>query len=410
MQNSPYYQYVNPTKVAMLDSLQWDECWQTALGSYLTDTDGNEFLDLSCNFGTAALGHNHPLVHQAISDCLSRQALTVSPFSVPNGVGELAGQLLKLADCALNKVYFGTSGADAIESAMKFAQATTGRSRFISINKGFHGLTSGAMSLLDVERWHQPFATAPASANSIAINDIPALAAVLGDNDVAALVIETVQGLAGGEKWQDEAMQQLISLCKSHGTLLIVDEVLTGLGRTGRWFGFQHYAGFQPDIVVCSKVLSGGMVPISAVLMTDVVYKSVFGKTENWGIHSSTFSTYQIGIAVANAVVDILIKDDMLQQVQQKSAYIRNKLTEAIPADWLTLGGEGLLLTLKINEQQAPVTAYELLCILRDNEVLVALAGHASDTLKLTPAFTIEYAQLDSFTEMLSAIFDAVKA
>ena len=259
-------QYVNPTFVKVLKLIGLDKSYTRAEGCYLFDADGNRYLDCLSGYCVFNVGYNHPVVRQALTDALAQNwpnmvQMDASPLS-----GILARELVNRAPEGLDIVYFSNSGAEAVETAMKFARCATGRTRLVAARNAYHGCTYGALSLSGhPDTAQRGFRPVVPDCGLVAFNDAGALEHELKRGDVAAFIVEPIQGEAGVVVPADDYLPAAQALCRKHGTLFVLDEIQTGLGRTGKFLAAEHW-GLLPDIVCLAKSLSGGFVPVSATL------------------------------------------------------------------------------------------------------------------------------------------------
>ncbi len=396
-----YRRSVHPARLEMIEAGGGPLIFERAEGAWV-ESDGRRFLDLVCGYGTATLGHHPSPVTEALRGALASSQPCTHPFGIPPPAARLADKLCELAGAGLSKVYFGNSGTEGIEAALKFAMAKTGPDAFVCFHEAFHGFSLGALSLCGADSWRSPFPAPGVTALRTPFGDVDAVASWLAARPVAGVVIEVVQGMAGARVWPTEKLRAIADLCRRHGTLLIVDEVLTGVGRTGEWFAFQH-AGIEPDVVVVSKGLTGGVVPVCAVLMTDDVYWATFRGRP--GIHSSTFEANLLAMTAGLAVIDAIENGNLLERVVELSRAIKHRLG-ASGAGVTDVRGEGLLIGARVDEEVregelwgAPALQQRL----RDRGVLAKVAPQDPSWLQLTPPFTLRDAEVDTFFERLSS-------
>lgn len=393
---------VNPVRVAAYRESTGVRVFTRAHGSTLVDSTGREYLDLVCSFGAATLGHRHPAVMEALEEAIRGDVPFAAAFGIPARAGELACRLSEIAGRGLSKVYFCNTGAEAIETSLKLAAAVTGRAEFVAIEGCFHGLTTGALSLAGAEYWREPFRALPGLAvQRVPFGDVQRIADLLRTERFAAVVLEVVQGMAGVRRWSDAALAEVAELCRRHGTLLIADEVLTGIGRTGRWFAFQT-SNVRPDVVVCSKGLSGGVFPVATVLMQEDVYRAVYTQLSRANVHSNTFEANLGALTVASAVLRVIEREQLLARVQQTGEYLARGLL-AISTEGLGLSevrSHGLLAAFKVQGLDDPDDVFGgVLCSreLLENSVITCSANHDARFVKLTPAFNVGLGALDDF-------------
>jgi ornithine--oxo-acid transaminase len=303
---SLYSRYVNPQLPRVLETLGFDRFYERGEGCYLYDSEGRRYLDLLSGFGVYALGRSHPAIVSALHEALDADLPNLVQLDCALLPGVLAEQLVARAHDGIERVFFTNSGAGAIETAIKFARCATQRNRILYCDHAFHGLTTGALSLNGGKEFRSGFGDLLPGADVVPYGDIAALERALRPGDVAALVIEPIQGkgvyLAPEDFWP--AAQQL---CRKHKTLLVIDEIQTGIGRTGTFFCHERY-GVQPDIITVSKALSGGYIPVGATLASAKVVDAVYSSMDRAVVHSSTFSKNQLamvaGLATLAAIDD----------------------------------------------------------------------------------------------------------
>lgn len=408
-----YRAFVNPTRVEILESGSSPLVYLKAFGSWLEDTSGRRFLDLVSGYGTAILGHRNQEIISALEKTLHGELPFTYPSSISTLAGELGSKLCALAGRNLNKVYFGNSGTEGIEAALKFAMARTGRSKFLSFEKAFHGFTLGALSLCGSEHFKAPFPGRGVIAYQVPFEDIDRVEHYLKTNSVAGVVVEPVQGMAGARVWNMKKLEELSVLCRRYGAVLILDEVLTGIGRTGKWFAFQHASGkLAPDIVVVSKGLTGGIIPTCAVLMTDEVFGSVYSGIGRSGIHSSTFEGNLTAMAVGLAVIKTIEKNDLLNRVQSLSGNFIGQLSEIEKRNVGINGvrGLGLLIAFQVTDNlfraETLWGAAGLKQHLLNEGVITGLAAQEPSYINLLPPLTASDSEIDWFLNRLDKILN----
>src|SRR5256885_16130877 len=274
-----HQRHINRTLVAAQRVIGFDKVYARAEGAYLFDMDNQPYLDFLSGYSVFNIGRNHPLVKQAIRDVLDLDLPNMVQMDCSLLSGLLAEALVKRTPPHLNAVFFCNSGTEAMEGALKFARAATGRQRAVSLASAFHGLSLGSLSLMGCESFTEGFVPLMEGFDArVPLDDIEALDRQLRSRDVAAFVIETVQG-KGCQTSKTDFFPRAKELCRKYGTLLISDEVQTGLGRTGKMFGFQHW-NLEPDIITLAKTLSGGYVPYGASLAERRVCKKTIRRRE----------------------------------------------------------------------------------------------------------------------------------
>ena len=312
-------QYLNPAFARVLQIIDYDKVYTRGEGAYLCDRDGNKYLDFLGGYGVFHLGRGHPQVKRVLHELLDLDRPNLVQMDCPLLAGLLAERLVQqarrsLPEAELEAVFFTNSGAESVEGALKFARAATSRERFLYLNHAFHGLTLGALSVNGSEHFRAGFGELlPATA--IPLNDLEALERELSQGDVAVFIAEPIQGKGvyiPDEKFLPEAQR----LCRKHGALFILDEVQTGLGRTGRFFCGEYW-GLAPDIVTVSKALSGGYVPVGAILTRREVHRKVFSNLERSVVHSNTFGMNELAMAAGLATLAVLEEEDLIMRAAQ---------------------------------------------------------------------------------------------
>ena len=306
-----YQDHLDPVFVAALDSLGLAREFNQAEGSYIYDEHGNGYLDFVAGFGAGLLGHSHPVLITRLQEALGSGQPALLPLGISPSGAELAHRLCAVAGSAFTRVHFATTGTEAIEHALQVAMTVTGRRKFISSTNGYHGLTSGALALAPAESpWRKPFSELDSNFVSMDLSDLSSLQEQVGPRDVAAVVLEVIQGF-GGCREQD-AVLEIHRLCSETGTLVMIDEVLTGLGRTGAWFAFQQVdKDYYPHLVVVSKGLTGGTVPVSAVLMSEEVFQAYTQAFDPGVDHHSTFAQNLLAMTAGLTCLEILEKEQL---------------------------------------------------------------------------------------------------
>ena len=364
-------------------------------GCRVWDTAGAEYLDLLAGIAVNTLGHAHP----AILSALSKQAQTlghVSNFFATAPQIELAEKLLQLAEApAGSGVFFANSGTEANEAAFKIARRT-GRPRILALTNSFHGRTMGALAITSKEAYRTPFEPLPGGVEFIEAGEERALAEALAPGDVAAVFAEPIQGEAGVRALSPQYLQALRRLTREHGTLLILDEVQTGMGRTGHWFAHQAVPGLQPDVMTLAKGLGGGF-PIGAVIS----YGPEVHDLLQPGQHGTTFGGNPLASAAALAVIGTILEDGLLAHVRDVGEELTREILALEHPLIQEVRGTGLLLGIGLN---APIATQLVAAALEAG--FIVNAPDAS-TLRLAPPLVITPAELTTFTAALPALLEA---
>ncbi len=300
-----YMDYINPSLMRLLAFMGYDTVEDHARGSHVWDNLGNDYLDCLGGFGVFSLGHAHPKVVEAVKRQLERMPLSTKVL-LNEPYARLAEKLAKIAPGRLQYTFVCNSGTEAIEGALKLARFKTGKHGFIYAEKAFHGKTLGSLSVTGREAFQQPFRPLIPGTKMIPFGDADALRKAI-DDDTACFVIEPVQGEGGIHIPPDDYLPKAREICSEKGALLIVDEVQSGLGRTGRMFACEHW-GVEPDIMTLAKSLGGGVMPIGAIMGTPEVWE-VF--EDNPLIHSSTFGGNPLACAAALAALEVIEEENL---------------------------------------------------------------------------------------------------
>ncbi len=363
-------------------------------GVSVWDADDRHYFDCMAGIAVASLGHGHPRLVRAIQEQAAR--LIVSPQSLGNDTrAEFTDLLFQLVPPPLNRVFLTNSGTEANEAALKWARAATGRSRIVAFRRGFAGRTLGSLAATWEPRYRDPFAPYGTEVDFVTFNDTAALEAAVTDQ-TAAVLLEPIQGEGGVHEATPAFMQAARNVTSERGALLILDEVQTGVGRTGRFLAAEHY-GVTADLVTLAKGLGGG-VPIGAVLMSDPVAAAMPA-----GGHGSTFGGNPLSCAAATAVLSELHDTPLLQQVEATGQYFRDLLAELDPAVVRSVRGRGLLIGMELRARAAPVIR-----TLQQHGVLAVAAG--ANVVRFLPPLTITPEEVDAVVERVRTALQEVAA
>lgn len=324
-QNVAYHQnHLNPRLTTLLEIIKADKPLVHASGAHFWDSDGHQFLDFLCGFAALSLGHNHPRVCEAVEQVKSLPNL-VEGLSLLSGA--LAHNLANLTRGELQRVYFANSGAEVVDAAIKLARAATGRAKLVACHNGFHGRTIGALSLMDRRDYHDPFAPLLTDVVFIPFGDSEALERALRRRDVAGFIVEPIQGEAGIIVPSAGYLNSARELCTRYGTLLIADEIQTGLGRTGTMFAV-NAEQITPDALLLGKALGGGVMPLSALLTTEDLYSASKGDTPRSPFHTSTYGGNTRACAAGLATLEVIIGERLVERASESGAYLLNRLRD----------------------------------------------------------------------------------
>ncbi len=355
-------------------------------GASLFDIDGNEYLDCASGHGVANLGHGNKKVAEAIY----KQASTLITLfeSFPNDQRAMLMQKITSLVDGLDRVFFCNSGTEAVEAAIKFARLSTGRKNIVAAMRAFHGRTYGALSATFNKKYREGFEPLVPGFSHVSFNNIEALDKAVNE-EIAAVILEVVQGEGGLYPASVEYIQAARRICDERGALLIIDEIQTGFGRTGKMFAIQHY-GVTPDILTCAKSLAGG-VPMGAVLIGSRV------KNLAPGVHATTFGGNPLSCAAANAALDVIIGEDLPGQAAAKGAYLMDKLKAINSPNIREVRGLGLMIGIEMKQKVAPY-----LKTLQEKKIIALNAGMT--VIRLLPPLVITYEQIDRLVEALTEV------
>jgi len=418
-----YQEHVNPQWVALLNLLGMNVEYERCLGCELFTKDGRRILDFLSGYCVHNAGHNHPYIIQALKDEMDKCGPAMLQSHVPEIAGELAGRLCELAGGGLAKVYFGSSGSEGVEAAIKFARAATGRDAIVYAKSSFHGLTAGALSLMNDAFWRDGFGPLLADTQGVPFGDVAALQGVLAGKRQAAFVVEPLQAEGGIHVPSREYLQKAQELCHRSGTLFVLDEVQTGMSRTGTFLA-AHQFDVRPDMVVLAKALSGGLMPVSAVLMTDKIYHAVYSSLKRAIVHTSTFSENSLSMRAGLATLDVLEREELGPRALNLGETFRAKLRRELAGFDMVkeVRGMGLLNGIEFvpPRKLAFRALYEafhgihpamfgqivVMRMFREKGILTQICGNNFMVLKAAPPLMVTSEQLDEF---VSAIRDVVE-
>lgn len=356
-------------------------------GTIVKDSSGKEYLDFTSGIAVCCLGHAHPELVKTIQ-AQSEKLWHISNLFESKEQEKLAESLTK--NTHLSHAFFCNSGAEANEAAIKLARKHTGKHHIITFKNSFHGRTFGAMSATGQEKIQKGFGPLVDKFTYLPFNDVKALEEAI-DDSVAAIMLEVIQGEGGVNSVTDEFAEAIQNVCEKHDILLIVDEVQTGIGRTGTRFAYEQ-TPLKPDIVTMAKGLGGGF-PIAGILGVSKLYDT-FGP----GSHGTTFGGNPLGVAVAQKVIDIVFEQSFLDEVKEKSAYFVKQLKENFPEDQFAVKGKGLLLGLEVNGKEiAPIISS------LDKEGLLVV-GAGTNVIRLLPPLTVTKEEIDQAIDILKKV------
>lgn len=417
---SLHEKYLNTQMVRVLKTIGYDRLYVRARGQYLYDDQGNEYLDLLSGFGVFALGRNHPKVKAALQDVLAQDLADMVQLDVSLLSGLLAERILHFTPGDISKLYFCNSGAEAVEAAIKFARYATKRPKIAYLEHGFHGLTMGALSVSDEKLFRDGFGPLLPDCFPVPFNDPAALDEALRDRNVAAFIFEPIQG-KGVNIPDDTFLPEAARLCSKYGTLMVADEIQTGLGRTGKFWASEHW-GIEPDMILMAKSLSGGFIPVGAVAMRKHVMDAVFNRMDRAVVHGSTFSKNNMAMAAGIAALDVIEHEKLVENAATIGDQITRELQTLIPKyEFLKdVRGKGLMIALEFGPPQSLSlkAAWNLLeaankglfCqmitipLFKNHRILSQVAGYGSNVVKLLPPLVIDGRDRDWIVSSLDTV------
>jgi ornithine--oxo-acid transaminase len=404
----------------VLKTIGFDRFYVRGEGSYLFDAEGERYLDFLSGFGVYALGRSHPVLKAALHQAIDLDLPNMVQMDCSLLPGLLAEQLVGHCREEITRVFFCNSGAEAIESAIKFSRQSTKRPRVLYADHAFHGLTTGALALNGGSEFREGFGKLLPGCDSVPFGDLAALRKELKKRDVAAFIVEPIQGkgvyMASPEYWKEAQ-----ALCRSYGTLLVLDEVQTGLGRTGKFFCFEHW-DLEPDIITVSKALSGGFVPVGAVLMTDRVFSSVYSSLEKALKHSTTFGRNQLAMVAGLATLATFDEEGIVDRARQTGLAFEAALAPLVDRYEMLyeVRGKGLMIGLQFGppeskalrrrfnafERVRPAIFSQMMVVplFHRHRILTQVAADNVNIIKLLPPLICGQEEVDYFVAALDDV------
>jgi ornithine--oxo-acid transaminase len=433
--------HLNPQLGRIVRTLGFDKRWVAGEGAHLIDAYGERYLDLLSGYGVFAIGRNHPEAIAAMRDTMDAHTANLPQLGVTLLSGVLAEQLLARAPGSVAAMVPTNSGTEAVEAAIKIARAATGRSRVLYAEHAFHGLTLGSLSLNGNDEFREGFGPLLPGCEAVPFGNVDALERALGsgaatarrgdalfdsgghdtwDGDVAAFVVEPVQG-KGVNLPPDGYLQAAQRLCREAGALFVCDEVQTGLGRTGRFLALEHW-GLEPDLICLSKALSGGLVPVGAVLVSRSAFDSVFDGMERAVRHGSTFGGNDLAAAAALATLRVLDGEGLVARAERLGALLLELTTPLIERYEIVreVRGLGLMWAIEFGppkggarrsiynaaERAQPGIFSQLIVgpLFHEHRILCQVAGHRMNVVKALPALIVEENEIRRFAAALEDV------
>ena len=422
---SLHSRYISPQLPRVLETLEFDRYYERGEGCYLYDDKGRRYLDFLAGFGVFALGRAHPVVMAALHEAIEARLPNLVQMDCALLPGVLAKELTGRAHAGIERAFFTNSGTEAVEAALKFARAATKKKRILYCEHAFHGLTMGALSLNGGAEFRRGFGALLPGCDPVPFGDARALEAELRRGDVAAFIAEPVQGkgvyMASSDYWAEAE-----SACRRHKALFIADEVQTGLGRTGAMFCYEHY-GIKPDIITVSKALSGGYVPVGAMLTSAKISDSVYSSMDRAVVHSSTFGSNQLAMVAGLATLAVFDDEDIVDHARRMGDALAKALAPLVERHEFLheVRGKGLMVGLVFGEPSSPALrrrwkALEALRtglfsqmivvpLFQRHRVLTQVAADNVNIVKLLPPLVVGEEEIEYFTDALDDVLSSAE-
>jgi len=412
--------YVNPQMPRVLRTIGFDADYVRAEGAYLFDRDGRRYLDFLAGFGVFALGRCHPGIEQAIRDAMALELPNLVQMECSPLSGLLAEALVARMPNDAYRCFFTNSGAESVETAIKYVRCATGRPRVLFADHAFHGLTTGALSLNGAREFRDRFGELLPGCDAVPFGDLDALTRELRKGDVAAFVVEPIQG-KGVFVAPEHYLRDAADLCHRHGALLAIDEVQTGLGRTGTFFAFEQW-GVEPDVVTVAKALSGGYIPVGAVIAKRKVVEKVFDTMDRAVVHSSTFGQNVLAMTAGLATLHTIDGEGIVANAASTGGALLAGLRSLAQRHELIheVRGRGLMIGIEFRRPKSRrlraqwslletmrsglFTQLVIVPLFRDHGILSQVAGDHQNVLKILPPLITTNEQADAFVEALDDV------
>jgi ornithine--oxo-acid transaminase len=417
--------HLNPKLGRVVRTLGFDHEWVEGRGAYLIDRSGDAYLDLLAGYGVFSLGRNHPYVKDQLQRVLAADTPSLPQLGVMALAGVLGEELIARSPASLDAVFYANSGAESVEAAIKLARAATGRHRIVYCERGFHGLTMGALSVNGNEEFRERFGPLLPGCEAVPFGDAGGLERELARGDVAAFIVEPVQG-KGVHIAPDGYLLAAQEVCRRAGALLILDEVQTGLGRTGRFFALEHW-GVEPDMVTIAKALSGGYVPAGALLASRRVFDATFDSMERSVVHGNTFGGGDLASAAGLATLAVIEREGLVARAAELGELLLS-LTRPLVDEFeivREVRGLGMMWAIELGppsgrtarrvweaiERRQPGLFAQMVIVplFHEHRILTQVAGHHMNVVKALPPLVISEDELRRFAGALREVIAGVE-
>ena len=422
-----YARHVNPAFVKLLSVLGYGRVFVRAEGATLWDTEGRAYLDALAGFGAASFGHNHPALLAKLRAHLDTQAPNLLHVGPSLYQANFAHQLAGLLHPSLSVTLFSSSGSEAVESALKLARVATGRRGFVHAAGGYHGLGFGALSVAGRARLRAPFAPLLEGCVEVPFGEVEPLERALSKRRSAAFLVEPIQAEGGVRVPPSGYLRDAAALCKKYGTLLVLDEIQTGLGRTGARFAHQWPGEpFVPDVLLLGKALGGSLLPLAVAVTTPELHGRAFGSLERFDLHGATFAGNSLACAAGSAALDLLVDEDLAARAEIAGDRLRHGLSRRLAGHPLVreIRGRGLLVGVELGAEASlrraissalgeslarTVLSQWIAFRMLEAGVLCQPASQAWNVLRFTPPLTITDDEIDRLVGITGDVFDTCR-
>lgn len=404
---SKYEKYINPSQARLFRFMGLASVEGSAEGWTITDSESKQFIDCLGGYGMFALGHRNPAVVKAVEEALHTMPMC-GKVLFNRQMADLAEKLAEITPGELQYSFFVNSGTEAVEGCLKVARLATKRTKFVAAENAFHGKTMGSLTATGRDLYRDPFKPLLDGFTHVPYGDIEAIKNAV-DEETAAVILEPIQGEGGIIVPPDGYLRQVKEVCEAKGALLIADEVQTGIGRTGEWFGVNH-DGVTPDLMACAKALGGGVMPIGAIIGTPRAWQ---GLIEAPFLHTSTFGGNQLACAAGIAAIKYIQEEDLLRRGRETGAYFKaglEKIMQEYPEVIAQVRGRGMMIGIELTKEGA---GGMLMSLMIDKKIIVAYTLNNPKVIRIEPPLIMPVEVVDhvleEFREAVKMTADAIE-